>query len=184
MLIAFEGIDGAGKTTLVRQVAYLLCTKNVQVSIIAFPTKSRFGQLARSIINAGDNLDNLQKVCYLDFLHMQPKLMGDQLVLLDRYIWSNIVYNSSTDFFDYDELKLPDLTVYIDEDVDIAFSRSKIDRLTADISKQKERQSTYELLTKQIESDKLLFIDRKQANKGELITNTIHSKILEQRPSY
>jgi len=101
MFIAVDGIDGAGKTTLVRQLADLLaplhplCTKE--------PTdNSKWGQKLRSAATEGRlPRDKELEYFHLDRIHhleneIKPALDAGRLVITDRYVDSTLAFQAQT----------------------------------------------------------------------------------------
>lgn len=106
-LIAIEGIDGAGKGTLTRALAAAAEAAGRRVATLSFPRyrETRFSALIEQYLNgrfgglkqvsaefaallyAGDRLESRQMLLDL--------LVGNDLVLLDRYVESNVAYNAA-----------------------------------------------------------------------------------------
>jgi len=106
LLVAMEGLDGAGKRTLIEAVAAGLTESGLRVATLAFPRYGRsvhadlaaealrgqHGDLAASV-NAMALLFALDRADARDEL---LKLLADNdIVLLDRYVASNVAYNSA-----------------------------------------------------------------------------------------
>ena len=107
MLIAIEGIDGSGKGTQARLLADALKQRGLSVELLSFPRydetffgaavgrflNGEFGSLAEanpylvSLLFAGDRFESRQ------LLH--EKLQSNDLVVLDRYVSSNIAHQGS-----------------------------------------------------------------------------------------
>ncbi|MBU3063456.1 dTMP kinase [Nocardia sp. NEAU-G5] len=105
-LVAVEGLDGAGKRTLIEAVAAGLTACGLRVGTLAFPRygrsvhadlaaealRGRHGDLAASV-NAMALLFALDRADARDEL---SKLLADNdIVLLDRYVASNVAYNAA-----------------------------------------------------------------------------------------
>ena len=139
MLVAIEGIDGAGKATQTRKLAERAAAKGMSVATISFPRygKTNCSQLIADYLNgrmgalqdvsphlagtlfALDRLESLQ--------HLRVLQDGHELVLADRYVGSNLAYQgarigaecrlgfirwlSNLEFEVYG-LPQPDLTIY------------------------------------------------------------------------
>jgi dTMP kinase len=99
-LVAIEGLDGAGKQTLVAALTAALEARGLAVSTVAFPRydTGRFGPLLRAMLH-GEAGDATKSVWALATLFAADRsdwaasahLTGD-VVLLDRYIASNAAY--------------------------------------------------------------------------------------------
>jgi dTMP kinase len=127
ILIAFEGIDGAGKTTQARLLAESLRAAGKSVVSSKEPTDGPWGRKIRASATAGrlppaDELhafteDRKEHVRDL----IQPALRRGEMVILDRYFYSTIAYQGSNGF-DPDTLAaemlaafpVPDAVILID----------------------------------------------------------------------
>ena len=104
-IIAFEGADGAGKTSLSRMLYSYLSENGVSASLFSFPGKetSELGSLVYNFHHMAtasevqvDNfsLQLLHVAAHIDMLnnHILPELQRGSCVILDRYWWSVVVY--------------------------------------------------------------------------------------------
>jgi dTMP kinase len=107
MLLAFEGIDGAGKTTQVRLLAERARLQGLRTAVISFPRyretvfgqcvaaylRGEFGPLERvpprsaALLFAGDRLESLELLTRLAAEH--------DLLILDRYVASNLAHQGA-----------------------------------------------------------------------------------------
>jgi dTMP kinase len=100
-LIAFEGIDGAGKTTQLMLLADELMSKGIPVVHSKEPTSGKWGQRIRQSAKKGrltlteelfvlieDRRDHVRNFII-------PSLRSGLTVLLDRYFYSTIAYQGS-----------------------------------------------------------------------------------------
>lgn len=130
--IVFEGIDGSGKTTQMKQLNRYLREKGIPTHLTAEPTESPFGAQLRTCLTgrvetneytiaalfAADRLDHL----YNSVNGILKKIYEGVTVLCDRYYFSSLVYNGS--FVPREWVKelnrpaiealQPDLVVFID----------------------------------------------------------------------
>jgi dTMP kinase len=101
LLIAVEGIDGAGKTTQVRLLAEALRRLRQHVITSKEPTDGPWGRKIRESAAAGrlsledeleafvnDRIDHVRTV-------IRPALDAGEIVILDRYFYSTIAYQGS-----------------------------------------------------------------------------------------
>jgi dTMP kinase len=133
VFIAFEGIDGSGKSTQVQKLSAWLTAQGHKVYITSEPTESPIGKMIRDIFNhrmegdqrviaalfAADRLNHL--------LHSEDgiirKLKEGYTVITDRYYFSSYAYHT-VHGIDMDwvidlnrvsaSLLRPDLNIYID----------------------------------------------------------------------
>lgn len=138
MLVTLEGIDGAGKTT----VLSALSDAYPEAVVTREPSESWYGEaversivapdsdsLAELFLFLADHADHLGRV-------VQPALADGSLVIADRYVDSRIAYQGATL---RDEVKrpmeyirgihepftrMPDLTLYLDIDPETAAERA------------------------------------------------------------
>lgn len=107
MLLAIEGIDGAGKGTLTRALLARAAAAGVAAASLSFPRygETRFARLIADYLNgrfgrldevsehftatlyAGDRLETLER--------LRTLLASHRLLVLDRYVASNAAYNAA-----------------------------------------------------------------------------------------
>lgn len=103
LLVAFEGVDGAGKTTQAERLRDRLASMGVEVVLTKEPTDSEYGRRIRQIaregregITAEEELDLFLKDRELDVTQtIAPMLGRGGVVLMDRYYFSNIAYQGA-----------------------------------------------------------------------------------------
>ncbi|MFI5777780.1 dTMP kinase [Nocardia sp. NPDC051570] len=150
-LVAVEGLDGAGKRTLIDTVVAGLTERGLRVQALAFPRygrsihadlaaealRGRHGDLAASVNGMG-LLFALDRAGAREDL---AKLLADNdIVLLDRYVASNVAYNAArTDQsadgeiaswvaeleFGRFEMPVPDVQVLLDVPLELAAERAR-----------------------------------------------------------
>lgn len=101
-----EGLDGAGKSTVIREVKKQLLGFGVsskKVLVTAEPTQSLFGQELRKMLGEGKNPllggEEFLALYVLDRKHhlkseILPAIHAGKIVLCDRYKYSTLVYQS------------------------------------------------------------------------------------------
>lgn len=101
LLIAIEGIDGAGKTTLARTLSDELTRNGATVSLSKEPTTGPWGMKMRNSAAEGrltpdEELDLLIKdrKQHVEEL-IGPALARGEVVILDRYFPSNVAYQGA-----------------------------------------------------------------------------------------
>lgn len=142
-LLAFEGIDGAGKSTMVAKLAAALEARKVPLATALEPTyASAAGKALRAAMTAPDRLPvpielelfRLDRKWHYQHI-LKPNLSHGSLVILDRYYLSSAVYQGSVDGRVREVLELcegdvpaPDLWVLLDVDVAAAMERLQMTR--------------------------------------------------------
>lgn len=102
MLIAFEGVDGAGKTTQAHAVSKLLGGDN-EVITTPEPTHGPIGTVLREILGGAGSFDptTIQLLFTADRSHhvntvINPSLKSGKVVITDRYILSTMAYGTAS----------------------------------------------------------------------------------------
>ncbi|WP_343231947.1 dTMP kinase [Tahibacter caeni] len=136
LLIAIEGIDGAGKSTLARGLARVLSDIGIDPILTKEPTTGPYGAALRESAIAGrrsaaDELalfvaDRREHVAKL----LAPALAEGRVVILDRYYFSNAAYQGAAGL-DADKIieaneafaPRPDLLILLDLPPEIGLAR-------------------------------------------------------------
>jgi dTMP kinase len=103
VLVALEGIDGAGKSTQAKDLAAIFRAQGYAVTSLREPTLSPWGRRLREvmatdrrILTPSQELDLfLQDRRYDVAVNLLPALAACQLVLLDRYYISSMAYQGA-----------------------------------------------------------------------------------------
>jgi dTMP kinase len=140
MFVTFEGPEGAGKSTVLAEMARRLTESGREVVTTREPGAGAFGARIREILLHGDDMipraelflflaDRAQHVASL----VRPALAQGKLVLCDRYTDSTVVYQSLTRGLDLEFVKaanafatenlIPDRTFLLDVDPQKGLSR-------------------------------------------------------------
>jgi dTMP kinase len=136
-LIAFEGLDGSGKSTQLERLAARLRAAGCDVVTTHEPTRFPSGQRIREMASSGQPLapeDELRwfvedRRAHVDEV-IAPALRAGQIVLTDRYYLSTVAYQGARGL-DYeqiladseDEFPIPDLVLLLEIDPQIAYDR-------------------------------------------------------------
>lgn len=137
VLIAIEGIDGAGKTTQTEILANKLAKEGFPVVTLKEPTDGKWGQMIRKLAQNGRNLSPEEESRL--FLkdrnedverNIRPALLQKRIVIMDRYYHSNIAYQGALGV-DVDEIRqanehfapVPDVVIILDVAPSIGRSR-------------------------------------------------------------
>jgi dTMP kinase len=135
MLITFEGIDGSGKSTLIKQVGEYLKSKNLNTLITYEP----YDEDIRNLIKSGKYLPKAELALFIAdrVQHIEniilPALKDNMIVLCDRFIDSTIAYQFGGNGISPDVIKAmykllnypiyPERTYYLDIPVSEAMFR-------------------------------------------------------------
>jgi len=141
IFIAFEGLDGSGKTTQFNAIMDRLARRNIRCIGEKQPSASNpVGLMLRDIIKNSDEVSlsplSLAKLFSVDrYEHVSkdivPHIDAGAHVLVDRFVFSSFAYQglccSFEEIYYYNrhsiELLMPDITVFIDTDPDICMER-------------------------------------------------------------
>jgi len=135
-LIAIEGIDGAGKTAIARHIYGFLTNRGYRCSLLKEPSDSVYGKIIRNL-----NVPIDPKIEFMLFLkdreidvkdRILPALRKGLIVIMDRYYYSNIAYQSarglSAEWIKKLNEKIapkPDLVILLDLSAEKAIERIK-----------------------------------------------------------
>jgi len=129
ILIAIEGIDGAGKTTQARILSERLKNSGYSAVLLHEPTHSQWGEKIRYLAKNGRNKTSPElesELFYYDRIedvkeNINPKLKEKNVVIMDRYYFSNIAYQGarglSADIIEKKNEEIapkPDLVIILD----------------------------------------------------------------------
>jgi dTMP kinase len=99
MLIAIEGIDGSGKTTIARHLVNFLKRKGYDAVLFREPSDSEYGRILRETkkrLNPEEELELFLLDREEDVRrNITPALKAGKIVVMDRYYLSNIAYQSA-----------------------------------------------------------------------------------------
>lgn len=102
-LIVFEGIDGAGKSTQIANMAAFLKERGIEVAVSFEPTHGPYGESVRKAAQAGKRLQLEEEIFNLMqdrvehvYNFIEPALKEGKWVLLDRYYPSMLAYQGAS----------------------------------------------------------------------------------------
>ena len=148
MIISVEGIDGAGKNTLVTAVTNQLRSQGHSVSSMTFPAyrQTIFADFADQALHGqlGDTADSAWAMALLFALDRKERRQAivdaareNDVLIIDRYVASNAAYSlartqnpaivewiEKTEFGDF-QLPLPDVQVCLATSVGVAADRAR-----------------------------------------------------------
>ena len=151
LFIAFEGIDGSGKSTQSKLLTERFENLNHEVHHTFEPTNNEIGAIIRQIIRGEKSAhqttiaglfvaDRLDHLLHDDYGMIQYLLKGTH-VISDRYYLSSYAYHAV--FMDMDwviqangmsaKLKRPDINIFIDINPEVALERIQNSRSQMDI---------------------------------------------------
>ena len=137
--IVFEGLDGAGTTTQIRNLARYYEFNKREYYLTAEPTDNPIGQLVRKVLQkkvvttpealallyAADRHDHIFSESH-GILRMSEE---GRIVISDRYFYSSIAYQSvecdPSFILSINRFPLPQVIVFIDTPVDVCMERSE-----------------------------------------------------------
>ncbi|MGB5952520.1 MAG: dTMP kinase [Ornithinimicrobium sp.] len=142
VFIAFEGGDGAGKSTQIDALAASLTAQGHRVLLTREPGGTRVGAQIRQVVLHGEHVDARAEALLFaaDRAHhvatvVRPALERGEVVLSDRYMDSSIAYQGAARGADPQEIAglsmwatwglLPELTVLLDVDPQVGFQRRR-----------------------------------------------------------
>jgi len=138
VLIAIEGIDGAGKTTQAKILVETLTKKGYFVVGLHEPTGGKWGKKIKELARNGRHKTKPETeldLFYLDRLedvgkNIRPSLQEKKIVIMDRYYFSSVAYQGERGLNpDYIEKKnetiapIPDITIILDLDPEVSLKR-------------------------------------------------------------
>lgn len=136
LLIAFEGIDGAGKTTQARRLGAHLAAVGEDVLFSKEPTDGRWGSIVRASAKSGRLSFEEELSAFIadrqDHLagKISPALEAGRTVIVDRYFYSTLAYQgirtSGLSGFEprvRENVIVPDIVLWLDVPVSIAMQR-------------------------------------------------------------
>lgn len=157
IFIAFEGIDGSGKSTQIQMLTDRIMKKGIRCYQTCEPSSGPIGSLTRQILTgriktdnrviaamfAADRLDHLLN----DVDGIVKKIEEGIAVVTDRYYFSSYAYHSVDVPMDWviktneESAKVlrPDVTIFIDIDADTAMERITKNRFHTELFEKKSR---------------------------------------------
>ena len=142
--LAFEGIDGSGKTTLINELSNKLTKSNVDFKIVREPGGSKLGEGIRELLLSHDyNVEPTSEALLMSASRAQliqeivkPAINNGQLVITDRSAYSSVAYQGVgrdlgyQKIYELNDLAIdsfwPEKVILLDIDPKISLSRQKI----------------------------------------------------------
>jgi len=142
MFITLDGIDGAGKSTQIELLRKHLESKGDRVVCFRDPGSTKLGEAVREILLHREDIPLASTSEMLLYMAARAQLVAEQLrpaiaegatVICDRFLLANVVYQGVAGGLNVDDLwsvgkcatggLLPDATIVLDLDPEIAFKR-------------------------------------------------------------
>ena len=185
LMYTFEGLDGAGKTTQVRELRTHFESQGLQVAVCISPSRTTLGQFIRGHLS---DLDPWLKdrLFVLDMQHSIANLPSNtQLVLWDRYVDSIYSSNKETGLRDVEELAkdlpAPHRTFFLDIPPEISWEREgQVSDHPLDLEWLRMKYERYSLLSQKY-PDRFFRVDATQSLMGvrENLIARIRQDIME-----
>ena len=180
--IAFEGIDGSGKSTQIQYLMEKLKENNIYYYTTMEPTDSPIGSLIHQIMMGRIKTDNkviaaLFVAVRLDHLlndinGLKAKIDEGSTVISDRYYFSSYAYHSVDMPMEWviqanDQCKRilqPTVTVFIDVDPDVAIERIAKNRFHQELFEKKSRlvkvrEKYFEAFKRERDNENIIVVD-------------------------
>lgn len=142
--LAFEGIDGSGKTTLIDELSNKLTESNVDFKIVREPGGSKLGEGIRELLLSHDyDVDPTSEALLMSASRAQliqeivkPAINNGQVVITDRSAYSSVAYQGVgrdlgyQKIYELNDLAIdsfwPEKVILLDIDPKITLSRQKV----------------------------------------------------------
>ena len=143
-LIVFEGPDGSGKTTILKNVNQKLTEQGYDIRVVREPGGTEISEKIREIIIDNDNINMAAKTESLLFAasraqlveeKIRPGLQNGEIILCDRFVLSSLLYQGVGRGLGIEKVKKindfatgdinPDLTIFFNIDYKTALIRKR-----------------------------------------------------------
>jgi dTMP kinase len=151
ILIAIEGLDGAGLSTQTALLARYLRARNRKIMVTKEPTTSPIGKLIKAALkrNPHFSLLTLQLLFAADRAEhleteIEPAMRADTIIIVDRYILSSLAFGSVDNDITFlkqinARFRTPDLTIIIDTPPKVCIERISQNRDTIELFEDERR---------------------------------------------
>jgi len=140
IFIAFEGVDGSGKSTQIKLLREKLTKFGYVIHTTTEPSSGKLGPILRDYLSNPNSQHSVDALLFAAdriehyYEEILPKLQSGAVVICDRYKLSSIIYQGLNGLSEEwitminDKVPDPDLTIYLDVSADIAVNRFKNNR--------------------------------------------------------
>lgn len=199
LLVAVEGIDGAGKTTIARMLAEHLRARGIAVTVSKEPTTGSWGaQLRETAAKGRLSPEEEMRLLLLDRRQhveevIQPALLRNEIVILDRYYPSSAAYQGARGI-SVSEILLqnafapkPDITLLLDLEPTVGLTRirargDKPNHFETEDNLARCREIFLQMkLPSRVVIDASLEIDEVLKRSWEAITKTTSAKLIQAK---
>ncbi len=144
MFLAFDGIDGAGKSTQIRMLTEWLEGQQIACELVRDPGSSPLGEAVRDLLLHREEIPIAPVAEMLLYMaaraqlvsqRIVPALVAGRWVISDRFLLANVVYQGAGHGLPVETLwdvgavathaLSPDITILLDLPVELAMSRMK-----------------------------------------------------------
>ena len=197
VLIAFEGIDGSGKSTQWKRLCRWLDEEGHDIEMSFAPTKRAHGQALRDAWASGERLPVEEEMALFDADRkehvnelIQPALDRGAIVLLDRYYYSSAVYQGTREgqtpeavLRHYEEFcPRADLMLLYDLFVDVALERIRYSRSNLDAMEEAENLKLVRHTYMRLDRPEIKIVDAsKSSDEVSERTKSVVTSFLENR---
>tara|TARA_B100000497_G_scaffold42498_1_gene49423 strand:+ start:6014 stop:6622 length:609 start_codon:yes stop_codon:yes gene_type:complete len=182
--LAFEGIDGSGKTTIIEEVSNKLSKSNIKHQIVREPGGSKLGEGIRDLLLSHEyKVDPTSEALLFSASRAQlieevvkPSIENGEVVITDRSAYSSVAYQGVGRGLGYQKVHdlndfaisgfWPQKVILLDIDPELSLSRQKIaDRMGSNqISFYKKVREGYLQLAEEF-GDKFLVINAENSQQ-------------------
>ena len=189
IFVAFEGLDGSGKTTQLNALRDKLLKRKIKCREEREPSDGIIGLITRGAIKKKISIST-QAMALLFAADRYEHIINDikpyidkgTHVLTDRFLFSNFAYQglscSFDDLYHYNkktiELLMPDLTIFIDSDPKTSLNRIGVTRIGKELYDKegvRVRENFLEAFERMKDTSKILIINGNQPQ--EIVTDEI-----------
>ena len=207
-IISFEGLDGVGKSTILKRVQQKLEKDGYSVLVIREPGTTQLSEKIRKLVKSDVPRSSMSEILLFmaaraDMINsvLSPNVKHTDVILLDRYIDSTVAYQGYGEGQDVEKIKQlnnmvvgvnqPNLTIYIDvpeSEIESRMkTRSKKDRFETDKQFIKKVRKGYKEICKsnpdRVKTVTNLNVKEAVDKAYELVVDCIKSKAEHKRKS-